>query len=309
MTDPVTGHAVRGSGAAGVRLGDGWQSRVPAAWLERWRPQRFELDGGWTEVVVMGDGPPLVLLPPLPGYKEAWIACAAALAPEFRVITFDLRHRFRGPPSWDALVEDMRRILDVHAPGAAGVAGHSLGGALAQRWALAHPERVSALVLSSTFARVTNPPGNRWGRFVEQPFVLAGQRWLPAALARPIARRLAARGAWVYDTSCDDAVLDLVRHCIRDIGPRGALLTVRLAMAHDTRATLGALVPPTRIVVGELENVFYRDAIAELRRLLPAAEFAVSPGASHLHLLSNANWLADQIAGWMRAPRARASVR
>ena len=284
----------------GIHLRPGWQRLVPAAWLEGWKPQRFDVEGGWTEVVTMGAGPPLVLLPPLPGYKEAWIACAGKLAREFRVITFDLRNRFQGQPSWEALLEDLRRILEVHAPGAAGVAGHSLGGALAQRWALAHPERVPALVLSSTFTRVSNPRGNRFARFVEQPLVLASQRLLPDAMARPIARRLAAREAWVYDRRCGDAVLDLVRYCIRDLSIGSATRTVQLAMAHDTRSTLASLRPPLRVVVGELESVFYREALAEMRELVPSADFVESPGVSHLHPLSSPDWLAERIAEWMR---------
>ena len=74
-------------GPVGIHLRPGWQALVPAAWLEGWKPERFELEEGWTEVVTMGGGAPLVLLPPLPGFKEAWIACAALLAREFRVIT------------------------------------------------------------------------------------------------------------------------------------------------------------------------------------------------------------------------------
>lgn len=288
------------AGRAGIRLRDGWQRLVPADWLRGWQPQRFELDGGWTEVVVMGDGPPLVLLPPLPGYKESWLACATLLSREFGVITFDLRARFEGPPRWETLLDDVTRILAVHAPGRVRIVGHSLGGALAQRWALAHPDRVAALVLSSTFARVTNPRGNRWARFVEQPLVLAGQRLLPEALARPLARHGAARGAWVYDARCDDAVLDFVRFCMRDVKVADARRTVALAMAHDTRATLAGLTPPVRIVAGELESVFYREALAELRALLPRADFVESPGVSHLHLLSSPQWLAERIAEWMR---------
>ena len=111
---------------------------------------------------------------------------------------------------------------------------------------------------------------------------------------------IAAREAWVYDRRCADFLLDFIRFCIRDVSVACALGAVRLAMAHDTRATIGGLRPPARVVVGELESRFMRESIAELRRLLPSADLVLSPGASHLHPLSNPEWLSERIAEWMR---------
>lgn len=287
-TSPVAAH-----------LGAAARAALPAAWRDGWRPERFALDGGFTEVVTMGAGPTLVLLPPLPGYKEAWIRCAPLLARRFRVVTFDLRVRFAGRPAWPALLADLERALDAHAPGAVFVAGHSMGGALAQHWALAQPERVRALVLSSTFARVTHPKGNRWARFVEQPLVVASQRLLPAPRALALARRLAARYAWVYDPRCDDDVLGFVRHCMRATPWSHARACLDLLFVHDTRAGLRGLAPPALVVVGERESVFSHGAAEELRRGIPGAEYAVSPGVSHLHPLSSPEWLAERIEEWM----------
>src|SRR5262245_26977586 len=133
-----------------IRFPDGWQARVDPAWLEGWRPRAFDLGDGTTEAVVAGEGPHRLLLPALPGFKESWIAVAGRLARRFRVITFDQRTRFAGPPSWQALLGDLARVADAFAPGAAHVMGHSLGGALALRWAIQHPERVNTLILSSS---------------------------------------------------------------------------------------------------------------------------------------------------------------
>src|SRR5205085_1514287 len=159
--------------------GAAWKRHAAPAWLDGWECVPFALPSGHTRVVVMGEGPPVVLLPPLPGYKEAWIACAAPLARRFRVVTFDLRARFAGPPRWDALA---------------------------------------------------------------------------------LARRLAAREAWVYDRHCDDQVLDFVRFCIRDASMPVVSAALRLVRAHDVRARLPAIACPTLIVTGERETGFVRES-------------------------------------------------
>ena len=282
-----------------VRLADDWQRTIDPAWLEGWRPQTFDLGDGSTEIVAMGAGPPLVLLPPLPGYKEAWIAVAHRLAARFRVVTLDLRSTFAGAPSWEALVADLARVAEAFAPGAAVVVGHSLGGALAQRWALSRPERVRALVLSSSFPRVGSTRGQWRKRYLEQSLVLASQRWLPEPLAASLARRLAARGAWVYDPRCDERILAFVRHGIRSVPIGLARQRVRLAFAHDTRAQLSRIAVPTLLVVGEREAPWARAATEEMARLIPGAETRVSPGVAHLHPLSGAKWLAEAVEGWV----------
>jgi pimeloyl-ACP methyl ester carboxylesterase len=306
-------------GSVALALGRGWERCVDPEWLSGWAPRAFDLGDGATEVVAMGEGPPLLLLPPLPGFKEAWVGIAWRLARRFRVITFDQRARFVGAPSWEALLADLERVADAFAPGPAAVVGHSLGGALAQRWALARPERVAALVLSSSFARVGSTHGHWRTRYLEQPLVLASQRWLPDALAAPLARRLAARRRWVYDAHCDARILALLRQGMRSVPIGAGLRGVRLAFAHDTRADLLRLTCPTLLVVGELETVWARAATDELARLIPGAQARISPGVAHLHPLSGGAWLAGVVGEWLdglpppasgaRSPIARALAR
>jgi pimeloyl-ACP methyl ester carboxylesterase len=285
----------------GARFPEGWRALVPPEWIESWRPEGFDLEGGATEVVTMGGGPPLLLLPPLPGYKEAFVALAWRLARWHRVVTFDLRARFAGRPSWGTLLADLERVADRYLPGRAAVIGHSLGAALAQRWALAHPERVSALVLSSPFARVAGARGHAWKRYAEQPLVLASLRWLPEPWAAALSRDLARRGVWVFDDRCQGAALDLVRFGIRRLPLALGRDAVALAFAHDLRAELPRITTPTLLVVGERESAWARAAEAEVAALLPAAERRESPGAAHLHPLSSPEWLAEAVHEWLAA--------
>ena len=288
-----------------ARLGPAWRDRADPDWLCGWSPRSLALPGGQTEVVVLGAGPTVVLLPPLPGYKEAWLACAAPLARRFRVVTCDLRTGARGARDWNALLEDLERVLDEVAPGPVALVGHSLGGALAQRYALARPDRVAALVLSSTFARITHPPGEWGARFVEQPLVVASQRLLPARVARGLARRFAAREAWVYDRACDERLLEFVRFCIRDLPLAAARTCLTLALAHDAREAVEAISCPTLVVVGERDTRLARDSAAWLARTIPGATVAVSPGVGHLHPFSGSAWFVEHVGGWLDARLGR----
>ena len=252
-----------------------------------------------SDLVTMGAGAPLLLLPPLPGWKEAWIGVAARLARSFRVVTFDQREHFTSDDPWEEQLADLEQIADAFAPGQAAVFGHSLGGALAQRWALRHPDRVAALVLSSSFARVGTTRGQWRKRYLEQLGVLAAQRWLPDTFAEPLARSWARSGAWVYDERCDDRVLAFVRHAIRRAPLALCAARVRQAMSHDTREALGALRCPTLVVTGERESAWAVAAGDELCRLIPSARRLVAPGAAHLHPLSNPEWLAAEVSAWL----------
>ena len=284
----------------GTHLPPGWRTLVDQAWLEGWNPRPFELAGGTTEVVTMGEGPSLLLVPPLPGFKEAFLGFARLLARDFRVVTFDLRARFDGRPQWAALVADLDRVAGAFTEGPLALFGHSLGGALAQHWTLAHPERVRALVLSSSFPRVSKSPRHWTKRYLEQPVVLASQRFFPSGWARSLATRFAARGAWVYDPRCDTRVLDFVGYGIRVLPFKTAFQCVDLAMSHDTRESVKRLRCPVLLIVGEREAKWAHEAHAELAALLPHAERRVAPGVAHLHPLSSPEWLAGTVGEWLR---------
>ena len=102
-----------------------------------------------------GDGPPLLLLHGFTGSAATWASFAAACE-RFRCIAIDfLGHGDSDSPaaperySTGCWADDMAAIMDTLGLATAAVLGYSMGGRAALRFALARPERVTALVLES----------------------------------------------------------------------------------------------------------------------------------------------------------------
>ena len=284
--------------SVGLRFGTGWEPHVPAEWSRHWTARAVSIGDGTTDVIDVGEGPTLLLVPPLPGYKEAFLACTPHLAKHFRVVTFDLRAHLPREDPWAGLVQDLEHLVKALGLTEFAMVGHSLGGALAQHYLLANPGRVRAVALSSSFRHVSSPRGHWYMRYVEQPIVIAGQRFMPRGAAMAAARRFARDRAWVYDRGCDDAVLEVVRLGIRRCPIGLGLDRVRLAYAHDTRDRITQLECPAMLMVGETDTEFARAEAVAMGRAMQL-DVHESPGAGHLHPLSNARWFAETITTWM----------
>ena len=109
--------------------------------------------------VAGSDGPAIVLAHGLGLNRHSWQWQVPALAQSYRVITFDLFGHGDSavPPATPSLSVFARQIvelLDELRLDKAAVAGFSLGGMIARRFAMDHPERLWALaVLHSAHAR------------------------------------------------------------------------------------------------------------------------------------------------------------
>ena len=119
-------------------------------------PEPFELEHGGVTIVgeTLGEGPDVVLTHGLTATRRYTVMGSKALPRAgYRLTTFDARgHGDSSPaPSSDAyeyrdLVEDMRAVLEHLGIEQAAIGGASMGAHTAMAFALAWPERVSALV-------------------------------------------------------------------------------------------------------------------------------------------------------------------
>lgn len=148
--------------------------------------QVLELPSGPTEVLVRdGEGPAVVLVHGFNAEKDIWLAFVRELPDHWRVVVPDLPGHggTAAPPADTALTGDWlaRRLaevvetleLDRHH-----LAGNSLGGLVAARYALAHPGRVQSLGLFNP-AGVVSPERSDMERMVlagDNPLIVRSGR-------------------------------------------------------------------------------------------------------------------------------------
>ena len=109
---------------------------------------------------VYGDGLPLVLAHGFTATKEMWDGQIGPFSEKYRVIVYDARGHgeSEAPPAGDAgytldtFVDDQRALMEHLGIAQAYVGGLSMGGMIAMRFALKHPQMTRALLLLDTAA-------------------------------------------------------------------------------------------------------------------------------------------------------------
>ncbi len=100
----------------------------------------------------IGHGAPLVVLHGLFGAARNFGAVQRALAARYRVIALDLRNHGTSPHaagmSYSEMAADVLETLTQLGTGAVALLGHSMGGKVAMRLALEHPQSVSRLIVA-----------------------------------------------------------------------------------------------------------------------------------------------------------------
>jgi 3-oxoadipate enol-lactonase len=105
---------------------------------------------------VQGQGPRVTLIHGIGADHENWNGVAAILAPHFTVVSADLRGHGASSRitrcSLDDLVSDVDELLNALKIEKTHLVGFSLGGLIAQKYAIEKPSKIERLVLISTVA-------------------------------------------------------------------------------------------------------------------------------------------------------------
>lgn len=234
---------------------------------------------------VHGEGPPLILVMGIGYDSSLWsLAQVPALSRSFKVVVFDNRDAGRSSRATGAyaiadMADDVAGLMDSLDIRRAHVLGLSMGGLVAQEFALRHAGRLDRLVLSgcgAAPARAAFDPIRTWS-------------WVKAH-DETGAVFICQQFTWLFSAAFlrnEDAVQQTVALLSRNPNPVGPDAYGRQAQAylkHDALDRLGGIEAPTLVVVGEQDLLTPPWVCQEVALKIPGARFEVieGDGASHL---------------------------
>jgi 2-succinyl-6-hydroxy-2,4-cyclohexadiene-1-carboxylate synthase len=220
----------------------------------------------------------LVLLHGFGGTHRAWDPVLPELDHErYNPIVPDLRgHGTKAgvrPISFEGCVEDVLAA----APEEFVLCGYSMGGRIAQKVALAAPERVTRLVLVATSAGIDDPEV-RAARIAED-------RALADEVQDMSVEEFVAR--WQAQPIFADTPPEAARSWAEDLArndPRAlaeALRTIGGGAMEPFWDRLSELTMPVAVIAGSRDEKFARWATEKYRALIPHAEVHIIEGAGH----------------------------
>ena len=260
----------------------------------------------WDE---QGEGAPILLIMGL-GYPCCmWHRTRPVLAERYRTIAFDNRGIGNsdvpaGPYPIPLMACDAAAVLNASGVESAHVFGVSMGGMIAQEFALEYPKRVRSLILGSTAAG--GPTAVRAEQGAIQMLMAREEMTPEQALEAPV--------PFIYDPATPRERIDQDLSLRRPWLPRpeGYRAQLQGIIAWESHSRLGDINTPALVIHGESDRLVPPGNGQLLAERIPGAKLVMIPHASHLFLTDQTEIAHRVILEFLEeqtVPRARGAER
>jgi 3-oxoadipate enol-lactonase len=226
-----------------------------------------------------------------------WDGQVPALPGDFRVLRYDLRghggsEATGGDYTIDVLVQDLRTLLDERGIKKTSLVGLGLGGALAQAFAIEHPERVERLMPCCCRAQMVPDFAAMWHKLRD-----AVRQSGLESIVEPTVQR------WFSDEfkRANPQVLENIRRMIRGTTREGYLGATGAFLGLALEDRLGAIRCPTLYVSGADDHLGGPPPLMDnLAKKVSGARHLSVPKAAHIANIQNPEGFNQVMRGFLQ---------
>ncbi len=230
-----------------------------------------------------GKGEPLILIMGFTVSSIGWHWTVPTFAQHFRTIVFDNRgvgqsDKPDAPYSMQMFADDTAGLLDGLDVDQAHVFGISMGGMIAQEFALRHSKRVKTLTLGCTHCGGANAVLSKDPDVLNMLNNIESVDVQQAALAMT----KVAVTPWFMQKHMD-MLIQLNQMSMQHPTPKhGMVRQMQAIQGHDTYERLPQLAVPTLVVTGKEDGLVPPENSVTLAQRIPNADLALFSNASHM---------------------------
>lgn len=235
-----------------------------------------------TAYTVDGDGPPVVLIHGMGLTRDMWDWQLPPLLERFTVIRYDLLGHGEsvarsGRYDMADFVDQLRELLDHLAVNRAAIAGFSLGGLIVRAFALAHPDRTSAIAILNSAHDRTDEERAAMRKRLAIAYEQGPAPTIDVALERWFTEDFA---------TANPDVLDRVRHWMEANDPKvyPEIYRVLAESDADLATSIAEIHCPTLVLACEEDHGNSPDMARRMAALIPNAEVVIVPKLKHMAL-------------------------
>jgi 3-oxoadipate enol-lactonase len=208
---------------------------------------------------------------------DAWAnQVDAFVAADLRVVSFDNRGVGRssqppGPYTSRQMAADLKAVATDLGLARFHLAGVSMGGVIAQEYAVAHPGDLASVVLANTFA-------------VADPFTRAAfETWALVAETAGMPVMMHQQAPWIYSPSLyeqyPERVAELIAGAQASTQPAAAFAAQMAALnGHDCAGRIGTVTTPALVIAAADDIIIRPELSRQLFDALPNASWSLVPG-------------------------------
>jgi len=240
--------------------------------------ERAKVNGVELAYEIRGAGIPLVMIHGAQGDQTMFDDLAADFASSFRVLTFDQRGSGLSdkpdiPYSMAMFADDTALLMEHVGFTNAHILGVSMGGMIAQEFALRHLSKVRALVLGCT------TPGGPKAVRLEAASAYSTRPMSAEERGRALAEAAFTRGYLEQHPEIITEMIEMRRQ--RPLDPIALGHRMKAAFSHNTYDRLGRITCPTLVITGRNDTLISWENSRLLAEQIAGARLEILEPAGH----------------------------